>query len=366
VLVFLSSTSVGVSSVVSQSNHHIKESIIDSFNMVITKFLKKTVLMSAGATVVALASFLFVFFPFSASADTVYGSGGEAGFELIDFGCSGVNCQAEQHYLSRSEDIAPYTSFNSMQVRASTTEDVLRFFVFEYDDRGISRFLCEDMECVADDQQIGLGVGSTALGIPVAMNRVSGTDIFQASFAEYTFSSSTNAYLNISLVPQVPYTPIYVARSIDGLSENGYNLSRRENGFAYQICTDTCNPFGDFIPSISAPLADQITNYDTRFTGGSVSGPTTAIVFDISYFLDTTEYNGSGEPNLISIGVVKDSAFSDEIYDTLQKNIQSYVSGASSVTVEATDNYVNGGYYAFVIFRNQSTGESQTEPIPEL
>lgn len=315
------------------------------------KFSQKTVINVSRATLLGVAVLLFVnLIPQTASAETVFSSGGDSGTLEVNLQCGDGTCRASQQYVSRGENIPTGTVFDKIQVRTTSTTTAPRFNIYLFQDTGDARTSCETASCVNDDTYItDFGTGATG------WSHV-GDGVWQKSVIETTVSTA-QTYLYVGLDPNSPYQRFTFLMSVDGTTNDGYNTNRTENAYQYQICSDTCDGFGTYIPGITGILADSISNYDTRFTSGVVSGTSTSIQFDINYFLDNTEYTGSNEPNLVRLGIVKEGTFSDTQMEPIQKRILAYASGADSVTLLANEEYTDGDYYAFGLFANQSSGE---------
>lgn len=288
------------------------------------------------------------FFSVTASASTVFGSGGDGGEVTLDFNCAPVGCRSEQLYVSRSQDLSQALTFDRMQFRASTTLNSIKINGYIFEERGDHRTSCEFASCVADDTYVAQAFSGTA-------NRLTG-NTFQITFPQYVVNTSYVPYLAIIVDPNSPFQTLTLDLAIDGTKENGYNENRTENGFAYQLCNGSCDGFGSYIPP-QFTISEYSHIYETAFTGGVVSGTSTSIQFDIDYYLDTTEFNQSNAPNKIEVATIKDGLFSSELVDVSSKIIPTYTDGPGSVVIKSGYTFGNGDYISYGTFRNLSSGD---------
>ena len=301
-----------------------------------------------------LALFVAIIFEFSfflvVNAETITGSGGNAGVEFIDFNCGDSTCRSNQNYLSRSENLSIGDSFNKLQITASTTQSSIKVSAYVFEDTGLSRTSCNDNSCVTDDTLLlELFSGDSASKIFGQNN------VFEFSFNDVTIpENAVSPYLLILIDPNTPYQTIEIPLSVDGTKESGLNTNRTENGYKYQLCLDNCDIFGSYIPP-QYTVSEYSQTYQTRFINLDLSGTSTALLFDIDYFLDSTEYNQTTEPNSIIVTTVKDGIFSDEIINISKQLIASYTTTYGDVQIIPNYNFSDGSYYSYVQFYNIET-----------
>lgn len=101
-------------------------------------------------------------------------------------------------------------------------------------------------------------------------------------------------------------------------------------------------------------LSDNFLDFDTRFTGGVVSGASSSTVqFDIDYILATSEFSSLNRPDYINVNTLADGFFNDQQVNVSQRFILPLTNGANSKNIQITDhNFEDGNYISYVNFWN--------------
>jgi len=177
------------------------------------------------------------------------------------------------------------------------------------------------------------------------------SQIFQAPVGEWFkmaieydyVNARYKGYVNDFLVRE----EIVGARNVIGVNFSTNEDPTYVDDFAYYdaISYDT---FSNPPPAIIS----QSIDYETRFTGGVVSGASTSLQFDIDYFLDTNEFTASNRPDAININVLANGFLNDNQVDNVKSLILPLTTGTSTKTLISSHNYVDGDYIAFVNFFN--------------
>lgn len=304
----------------------------------IKRFLQKTVIKVSGATLLALAS-LFIVNIGEAQASTVYGSTGSGVAENVNFAtCTPLTaCRVQQFYVSRGENLPVGLTFDRVQIITNSTTTAPRVNLYIPLDSGDPRTSCTDGSCVSDDT-----FGSFSESGSMTHK---GDGVWEKTFTAQTISG-TGYYFYIGIDPNASYQNITVNTASDGTLENGFNSSRQDGSFAYQLCNGQCDGFGTFSP-ISQNQLDG--TYETKFLSAtlSASGTLTAVV---NYYIDTDDFVGQYDrPDVVLINI---SNLDTTQFESKQKLILPLSTGNASTTINLNNTIPDGEYSAQINFWN--------------
>lgn len=305
-----------------------------------------TVFCSSVASVVAvLAVFITAFFvlPNAAHAATTYEEiPFSEDYELINFlNCSPYpTCRNTQMYASRGQTLPVGTMFDRIRIFTGNSTTSPRLYLNLVLDTGSPRTSCTDGPCVADDTYL------PAINPIQVLNK--GGGVWEYVVPTRTVSGS-GTYFYISFDPETPYQKYRIDLAFTGTIENGLNMNRNSGGYAYQLCSGTCDDVGKW-SNVSVPTYSE--NFQTRFLSGIVSGLKTAVNFNITYFLKTSEYTVGNRPDYIYYNIIKDELLNDsQVYSSTQI-ILPLVTGTSSKTMVSAYAHSAGNYIANFTFWN--------------
>lgn len=98
-------------------------------------------------------------------------------------------------------------------------------------------------------------------------------------------------------------------------------------------------------------------SFKTKFTNATVSGTKNAVNFNITYFLELTEYNADNRPDIIGINILKDNVANDSQVAVLQNIILPLSQGTTTKTFISDYNHASGNYIAHIYFWNINKNE---------
>lgn len=303
-----------------------------------TKFLKETVIKVSGATLLAIASILFV--PATTHAVTTYETPGTSGEQTVDYTCGNSTCRNAQLGSMMSDYIPVGITFDKIQIVTNSTTTAPRLSLeFDYD-TGEAYDSCTDATCWNDNTTFYAVPGAYTGWTHVA------DGVWERELGTTITSSSSLTQLQFQYDTETPYQVSTYEYTSNGQRRNALFLDDQIGSAVFQLCIAECQPFGSWIEN-------RITfnsRNNTRFTSLDITG-TTSLSFEVGYFLDANEINTSVSalnPSIVAIKFLR--AVGDPI-EGFGESIDTSVFGESTVTL-TKESFEQGNYTAQIYFSN--------------
>lgn len=211
-------------------------------------------------------------------------------------------------------------------------------------------------------------VGSQTFGGDITLNTTSGDDnVMSTSTTAYKQSDNSyvadfqgdiqlqsGQYLTV-LLNGAPYT----ATVFQLQTQKGFRLSVNQTPagtytfskgtVVMQFCTGTCGQLGDWSELSYLEYSDD---FKTKFLSGEITGSSTAVTFDIEYFLETSEFTIGNRPDMIHVSILRDTITNDSQADSFRSLILPLSNGTSTKSLTSSYNHPDGNYIATVMFWN--------------